>query len=307
MSMAAARRRLTVIAGLADIADRFDHVLLDQFGVLHDGQRLYPEVVDCLARLRAAGKSTTILSNSGKPGTANVKRLAAIGLPADSYDRMITSGDALRISIQARDDPPFDRLGRRCYLVSTGGDRTMIDGLDLDVVAEIGSADFILFAGLDPEAAELEPWRPRFAPAIAAGLPLICANPDLTMFSPRGLLPGPGAIAGLYGRMGGAVTYIGKPHPQIYAVALAALRHPPASRVVAIGDSLDHDVLGARRTGIASVFVTGGIHAAEFAVVTDTAETTDLVRRLAGGGDKTPDWVMSTLAWHAPTAGVSPP
>lgn len=300
---AAARQRPAVIAGLAEIAGRFDHVLLDQFGVLHDGQRLYPQVTDCLAGLRAAGKSITILSNSGKPGTVNVKRLAAMGLPAEAYDRVITSGDALRISIRARSDAPFDRLGRRCYLVSTGGDRAMIDGLDLDVVEEIGSADFILFAGLNPEAAELERWRPRFAPAIAAGLPLICANPDVTMFSPRGLLPGPGAIAGLYGRMGGAVTYIGKPHPQIYAVALAALGDPALGRVLAVGDSLDHDILGARRVGAAGLFITGGIHAADFADASEPADIIDITRRLAAGGDRMPDWVMATLAWPAETAG----
>lgn len=292
------------IRGLAGIADRFDHVILDQFGVLHDGRTLYPQVRDCLARLRAAGKSLTILSNSGKPGAGNVARLAAIGLPADAYDRMITSGDTLRAAIAARDGAPFDRLGRRCFLVSTGADRTMLEGLAIDVVAAIGSADFILIAGLDPEAAELDRWRPLFAPAVAAGLPLICANPDLTMFSPRGLLPGPGALAALYERLGGAVTYVGKPHPKIYGMALAALGHPPASRVIAVGDSLDHDVLGARRMAIASVFVTGGIHAADFAALADPAAIAAATRRLAAA-DRLPDWVMPALAWNE-AAGDQP-
>ncbi len=299
----AARQRPAVIAGLAEIADRFDHALLDQFGVLHDGRRLYPGVLDCLGRMRAAGKTITVLSNSGKPGAENAARLAALGLPVTAYDRIVTSGDALRISIRARSDLPFDRLGRRCYLVSTGDDRTMIDGLDLDLVEEIGSADFILLAGLSPEAAELERWRARFAPAIAAGLPLVCANPDVTMFSPRGLLPGPGAVAALYRSLGGAVTYVGKPHPQIYAVALKALGNPPPARVLAVGDSLDHDMLGARRIGALGLFVTGGIHAADFADASDPADIVDITRRLAAGSDRMPGWVMATLAWPAESSG----
>ena len=66
-------------------------------------------------------------------------------------------------------------------------------------------------------------------------------------------------------------------------------------------------MLGARRIGAATLFITGGIHAADFAAITDPAETADLVRHLAGGSDKLPDWVMATLAWQAPAAGDSRP
>ncbi len=293
------------IDGLARIAERFDHALLDQFGVLHDGQRLYPRVLDCLGHLKAAGKTVTILSNSGKPGTANAARLAAIGVPEAAYDRIITSGDALRACIVARDRAPFDRLGRRCFLVSRGDDRTVIDGLDLDLVDRPAKADFLLLAGLDDAASAIEPWRARLAPLAAAGLPMICANPDTTMIGAAGLLPGPGAVAALYRSLGGDVTHIGKPHRQIYAVALAALGDPSPGRVLAVGDSLDHDIRGAREIGAAGLFITGGIHAPDFAQARGREAVLALTRRLAAGDDRLPDWVMPTLAWLPDPPGGS--
>lgn len=296
--------RPVAIDGLARIAERFDHALLDQFGVLHDGRRLYPRVLDCLARLRAAGKSITILSNSGRPGTVNVARLAAIGLPDTLYDRIITSGDALRAGFAARDSAPFDRLGRRCFLISRGDDRTVVDGLGLDLVDTPAKADFLLLSGLDDAAADLDAWRARLAP-LAAGLPMICANPDTTMFGAAGFLPGPGAVAALYQSLGGDVTHIGKPHRQIYAVALRALGDPPPARVLAVGDSLDHDIRGAREIGAAGLFITGGIHAPDFAQVRGREAVLALTRRLAAGGDRLPDWVMPTLAWLPDPPGES--
>src|SRR3546814_8339566 len=113
-----------------------------------------------------AGKTVTILSNSGKPGTANAARLAAIGLHESAYDRIITSGDALRAGFAARDSAPFDRLGRRCFLVSRGDDRTVVDGLGLDLVDTPAMADFLLLAGLDDAASDLEAWRAPLAPQI---------------------------------------------------------------------------------------------------------------------------------------------
>ena len=40
------------IHGLHIIADNFDHVLLDQWGTLHEGKSIFPEARDCVLRLR---------------------------------------------------------------------------------------------------------------------------------------------------------------------------------------------------------------------------------------------------------------
>lgn len=69
----------------------------------------------------------------------------------------------------------------------------------------------------------------------------------------------PGTLARHYASAGGEVWLAGKPAPVIYAAALEMLELP-ADQVVAIGDSLEHDVGGAAAAGIDSVFVLGGIH-----------------------------------------------
>lgn len=126
---------------------------------------------------------------------------------------------------------------------------------------------------------------------------MICANPDTTMFSATGLLPGPGAVAKLLESLGGTVTYVGKPHRLIYTTVLQALGNPPAARVLAIGDSLDHDVLGAARIGARTLFVLDGVQAPHFAGAADDEAIAATIRRLAGAAGALPDWTMRQLAW----------
>lgn len=294
--------RPVAIEGLETIADSFDHVLLDQWGVLHDGLRLYPDVRACLDRLRTRGKTVIILSNSGRRGTENARRLDEMGLPPSAYDHIITSGDAVWTAFAAADTPPFDGIGRRCLLFIRGNDRTVVEGLDLVLVERVEEAEFLLLAGLDESVADLARWRGLLSDAVAAALPMICANPDTTMLSARGLLPGPGAVAGLYESLGGSVTYVGKPYPRIYATALAVLGTPDPARVLAVGDSLDHDILGARGIGAASLFITDGVQAPHFENIADGMDLTTAVCRLAEGEDRLPDWVMRELTWSSRAA-----
>jgi HAD superfamily hydrolase (TIGR01459 family) len=296
-------RRPRSIGGLEQVVESFDHVLLDQWGVLHDGQTLYPQVHDCLDRLRARGKTVTVLSNSGRRGAENARRLEKLGLPRSAYDRIITSGDAVWAALAARDTAPFDALGRRCLLFTRGNDRSVVEGLDLELVRRVQDADFILLAGLDEDLADLGRWHAVLEQAAAAALPVVCANPDTTMLSGRGLLPGPGAVAGLYQSLGGHVDFVGKPHCPIYATALEALGNPPPRRVLAVGDSLDHDVLGAARIGAMSLFIIDGVQAPHFAGVAGDPAITTTLRRLAGADGPLPDWVMQRLAWSAHPAG----
>jgi HAD superfamily hydrolase (TIGR01459 family) len=281
--------------GLEAVADRFDHVLLDQWGVLHDGRRVHDAARDCVAALQRAGKAVIVLSNSGKRADANAERLAALGLPRSLYTALVSSGEAAWQALQRRDAAPFEGLGRRCWLIVRGGDRSLVEGLDLELVDGPEAAEFVLLGGLDEALADIALWRPRLALAAARGLPLICANPDLQSVTPAGLVPAPGALARLYERQGGLVTYFGKPHPPIYRRCLAMLGDPPPASVLAVGDSLDHDVLGGHRAGLATLLVTSGVHAPAFAAAASRQAALDA---LAGAGPR-PDFMMERLAWRA--------
>lgn len=226
------------IEALSAIADRFDHVLLDQWGTLHEGGPVFPPARDCVARLRSAGKRVLVLSNSGKRARSNEERLEQLGLPPAAYDGILTSGEVTWSGLYARDREPFAGLGRSCLVITRGGDHSIIDGLDLAVATDVRKAEFILLGGLDDAVAEPKHWRNVLISAATRRLPMLCANPDLTMFSADRLIPAPGALAKFYETLGGHVRYVGKPHAPIFDAALERLGRPDPKRVLMVGDSL---------------------------------------------------------------------
>jgi hypothetical protein len=75
------------------------------------------------------------------------------------------------------------------------------------------------------------------------------------------------ALAAAYEALGGKTMYFGKPHPPIYDLArrrLAALGAKRDPQILCIGDGIATDVQGGMAEGLDTLFVTGGICAAEF-------------------------------------------
>jgi HAD superfamily hydrolase (TIGR01459 family) len=282
------------IAGLQQIADRFDYVLLDQYGVLHHGKDVFPEARDCVATLHARGKAVLVLSNSGKRSSDNARRLGDKNLPEGLYDGVLSSGEVTWLGLRDRSAAPFSEVGRRCFLVTRGGDSGVVDGLDLLLVPRMEEAEFILLAGLNDAAADIGSWRDQLQEAAARNVPMLCANPDLTMFGEAGLIPAPGALAESYEALGGKVHYIGKPHRPIFEAALRTLGNPRPERVLMIGDSLDHDILGGRNAGVMTLLITSGVHHEALAGATDVGAS---LRRIAGSEARIPDWAIDRLVW----------
>jgi HAD superfamily hydrolase (TIGR01459 family) len=282
------------ITHLRTIAERFDHVLLDQWGTLHEGKPVCPAVYDCVLRLRETGKRVLVLSNSGRRVEPNLKRLAALGLSLEAYDGILSSGEVAWSGLRTREREPFTKLGRSCFLITRGHDRSITDGLDISVVADMRDADFILLGGLDEEVADPEQWRSCLTAAAARHLPMLCANPDLVMFGASGLRPAAGALAAFYQSLGSEVHFIGKPYPAIFEAALDRLDNPAPERVLVIGDSLDHDVVGGRAAGMLTLLIISGAHLERLANVADQQHA---VRLLAGVEARMPHWTMKHLAW----------
>lgn len=281
------------VPDLEPLAERYDGFLLDQFGVLHDGRALFPGVAAALGRLKAAGKRVVILSNSGKRAAVNEARLAKLGLARDNYDALVSSGEVAWQGFREGREAPFSNLGRACLFFSRGGDRSAVEGLDLELVEHLAGADFVFLSGLDPDPESAERCRALLSEARRRDLPLLCSNPDLTAIEGEGLAPAPGRFARDYAEAGGKVHWIGKPAPLIYRAALQRLGLPPA-RVLAIGDSLDHDVAGAAGVGLDSALVTGGVHRTDFG---ETADPAARLRRLgevmaARPGAAVPAWLL---------------
>lgn len=285
------------LPGVAALAGRFDGFIVDQWGVLHDGSRPYPGSLDCLERLRAAGKGIVVLSNSGRREDANVRLMEEMGFPARLFDRVVSAGEDAREAIVARATPFHARLGRRCHAFTRAGDRSILEGIGIDFVDSVGEADFLAAIGIDSPRRNLPDYEEELRAGVARGLPMICANPDISRFHGGRLVDATGVLARRYEALGGEVFYHGKPWPAIYASCLAALPACAPGRVVAVGDSIEHDVLGAERAGLPCAFVEGGIHAEELGIApggrADAAAWAAFERRAAAR----PRFRVPAFAW----------
>jgi HAD superfamily hydrolase (TIGR01459 family) len=247
------------IQGLGEIAGDYDLFLIDQWGVIHDGETPYDGAIDTLAELKALDRPVVILSNSARRTHVGIEKMDSMDIPREFYDHLVTSGEQTWQALRHRGDSFHAGLGRRCLLFSWGADRGLTGGgIDLDLVEDMAEADFILMAGTNREP--LDYYEPILQAALARGIPMICANPDLVSVTPDGeLVICPGQIARRYEEIGGFVRWHGKPHREIYEACFAL--YPDAKRILGIGDSLHHDIAGATAAGIDSLFIAAGVHA----------------------------------------------
>jgi HAD superfamily hydrolase (TIGR01459 family) len=250
---------------LRDIAVEFDGVLIDQFGVIHDGEKLYPGVLDTLRKLSEARIPVAILTNSGKRAEANRRRIIAMGVDRDLFVDVVSSGEVAYRQLDR--GPPC-----RAFIIGRDGDDYGFDNVEL--VDNPREAGIILILGSNAPTTSLDQYKERLH---GLTVPALCGNPDKLMLTRDGLQPAPGAIAALYEELGGTVEWIGKPYPAIYRHALQVIGNP--SRVLAIGDSAEHDVAGARAAGLSALLVRTGLSTG-----------------LDNFGPK-PDYVMDRLTW----------
>lgn len=282
-------------AGLAPLAGRYDGFILDLWGVVHNGRQPYPGAVDCLRRLRAGGGRVLLLSNAPRPVAPVAHFLAAMGVDAACYDDLLTSGELVR---QALADGS-DRLpGRRCLSIGPERDAGLLDGLNYARVTAVAEADFLLCSGLaDDERETVEDYRPLLTAARARDLPMVCANPDLTVMRGTLVVPCAGLLAQAYAAQGGTVHYHGKPHRAAYTACFNRLGLA-RERVLAIGDSLRTDIAGANAAGIDSLLVPGGIHAEEWRLKPGELPPPALLERAFQSFGQRPTGVLAALRWR---------
>ncbi len=278
------------IAGMREIADRYDGYVVDLWGVMHDGVQAFPHAVDCLRRLRQRGARIAVLSNAPRRSASAAQRSASIGVTQDLYDAMITSGEDCWQALAA--NPP----GRRALFFRAGWDNNYLEGLDIEPVDDPDAADFVLVLGVEHDVPELSSFEARLRAAQARDLVMLCANPDLVVMHGGRLLLCAGSVAQRYEELGGRVAYHGKPHQAVYKRAFDALG-VEKSRILAIGDSLRTDVAGARAASIDCAFVADGIHREELVgPLGGDLEPAHVAARLSTN-DLAPNWVASRLSW----------
>ncbi len=269
------------------IASCFRAVFFDQYGVLHDGRRAYSGAKDALAALKERGVKIIVLSNSGRTGEANAQRMATLGFGPELYDRLVTSGDVARALLKGGSIPAQPTSKARCFVISSSGEDEFTPALGLVPAAQSGEADLVIIAGSQADQLSLGDYRKLLAPAVRRGAPCVCVNPDKLMLTTAGNAPGAGRIAEIYQELGGAVTWIGKPFPEIYQAAAELSGVPNPHDILCVGDSVEHDIAGAKRFGAFAALVRTGV----LAGLSDKELAAEIGRHGA-----VPDFVTENLA-----------
>ncbi|GLQ10858.1 haloacid dehalogenase [Devosia yakushimensis] len=249
------------IAGLSDLAGRYDAVLSDVWGVVHNGVAAFPSAVEALVEYRRAGGKVVFITNAPRPSPPIVDMLDRLGVVRDAYDAIVSSGDATRTMIAKYSGRAIHHVGPATE------DDALYEGLN---VRRTGpeEAEAVIVTDLDTDDDTPEMYRERAKLWLARKLPMICANPDRVVEHGDKIIYCGGALGDLYAAMGGMVLMAGKPYQPIYEEAfrlaeVAAGRKLDKSRVLAIGDSVRTDATGAAQFGLDLLFITGSIHAAE--------------------------------------------
>jgi HAD superfamily hydrolase (TIGR01459 family) len=256
-----------IVDTLAEISAQYDALFVDLWGCVHDGVKALPDAVAALQTYRKAGGKVVLVTNSPRPRAGVEKQLVHFGVPDDAWDTIATSGDSARSAM-------FQGVvGQKVWFIGQPGEEKFFQPLHLldnPMTIEqvpLAEAEGIVCTGPEDPQAHPDVMRPQFLMAKQMGLKLLCANPDIVVDRGHQREWCAGALAKLYAEMGGESLYFGKPHPPIYDLArrrLSALGKVVSDdRILAIGDGILTDIRGAIGEDIDSLFITGGLAAAE--------------------------------------------
>ncbi|MAU46663.1 MAG: TIGR01459 family HAD-type hydrolase [Rhodobacteraceae bacterium] len=258
-----------IIHALPEISNQYDAMFVDLWGCVHNGVEAYPDAIEALRAYRASGGVVVLVTNSPRSRKEVFKQIERFGVPEDAWDNIATSGDSARAAMFT------GAVGNKVYFIGLEEERSFFeplkiitDPVEIETVP-LEEAEGIVCTGLFDATADPAAMRPQFLYAKQKGLKLLCANPDIVVDRGHRREWCAGALAALYTEMGGESLYFGKPHPPIYDLARRRLFEvapdldDPA--ILAIGDGVKTDILGAVGEDIDSLFITGGLAAEETA------------------------------------------
>ena len=253
------------IVGLKDIIDRYDVFILDQWGVMHNGEEGYTAAIKCVETLYTVNKKLIIISNSSKRKHSTAVRLSDFGYRKIYFLEIMTSGEMIWQSLVNLNHDFTKKLQKNCFHIYDKGKedaKKYLEGLEkFNFVANIEEADFILGCTPQFNTTTID-YIPLLTKAIKNKLPFVCANPDFVSIENSFGKPiiCMGTIAELYKNMGGEVFILGKPSCEIYEESTKKISNIDKSKILAVGDSIHHDIVGANNFGIDSLLITSGIH-----------------------------------------------
>ncbi|MFN7038254.1 MAG: TIGR01459 family HAD-type hydrolase [Alphaproteobacteria bacterium] len=273
---------LNNIKSLNGIIHKYNGYIIDLCGVMHNGQELYDTSVAAIELLRANNKKIIFLSNAPRPSTITIQSLKKLGFEIKD-EIIITSGDLVREQLSNPTDENFSKFGKKYYFLGYDKNPNLIAGINSSFVRveDLNSADFLLLAAYITDEEKNKYgfglYDEILKEAADRNLIAVCANPDKIAPQGSGYNYPAGTFSKRYEEMGGKVCYYGKPHENAYEKAFSIFDKMgiEKSNILAIGDSLETDVLGGNKMNIDSLLLKWGTHRE-----LNEGELTDLVNKL---------------------------
>jgi len=245
-----------------EVINQYDGFIFDQFGVIHNGKQIHKNAEDCFFQILKKNKKILLLSNSGKSSKINKERIKSIGSKIIHEQKMITSGDVCK-KLLLEKKYPLNNIGNKYFLIGSNYD--LLKGTDYQKTEDIDDSDFLLLNTLPNDNNK----EINLDKSIRNNKLLICANPDLLGVSGNKVSKSVGSFALEYESKGGRVIFIGKPYSNVFDIALNYFANIKKERILMIGDSLFHDIKGATKADIDSLFILSGIHKNDFELLED--------------------------------------
>ncbi len=284
-------KAIPLIDSISSLSERYSAWMCDIWGVIHNGVAPFPQAVEACRAFRKRGGVVVLITNAPRQRQIIEDILAEMGVGADVYDAIVTSGDVTLSLLR-------EKPGARIFHIGPPRDEPMFDGLDV-VRVPPDQAELILNTGpYDDDNETPEDYRALLETLIARRLPMICANPDIKVERGGKLIYCAGALAALYEDLGGEVAYAGKPYAPIYELAFAEIaarldRPPLRSSILGIGDGVNTDIRGAHDFGMDAVYIASQVHLENGA----EALTPSAVAGLFSGKSFRPVAAQAALAW----------
>ncbi|NES79670.1 MULTISPECIES: TIGR01459 family HAD-type hydrolase [Okeania] len=235
-----------------ELAERFDVFFIDLWGVLIDGERCFPYAIEWLTFLKNQGKTVVLISNTPTIGASMSEQLLSLGISQTLYQAIVTSGDTTRYLLSADTAANKTIVGSHYYYMGEAQHEQLLQGLPYSRVNQPQEAEFILLTATDSAFESPQ----DFQVFLEIKVTMLCVNPDLHTLSLLGEKRFcAGSVAQMYQQLGGTVIYIGKPFPDIFALAHSHVNFVDKAGIVMVGDTLYTDIKGGLDYGFKTALV----------------------------------------------------
>ena len=285
---------IPIYKNLSSVIENSEALILDIWGVLWDGIKVYPEALVTLNEIKKLDIPVILLSNAPRRASNVERKLNRVGIDKSLYNEIISSGEICRNElISKRHQVP----GNNYYFIGLNEDRDLLNNSSFNEVKEIDKANFILLTGPRSFHDKAVKYSEELKSCRERNLPMVSANPDKVVIRQNGeMVVCAGELAKYYSNMGGFVKEFGKPHEEIFLEALKKFKslkiNIDKNKISIIGDGLETDIAGGNIVGINTVLVTSGILSQELNTKYKEMPDKELLYKIIKRSKFTPDAVV---------------